>query len=163
MFKINDYVRYGEKGIFQIEEVTKRKSQNNKKEDWYVLRSHINGVDTKILTPVKNATLRPLMSEKEIHHLIDDISSQQSIWDENKRTRDDLFKSIIVSGKMSELTQMIKSIQATREEKLLIGKDISVRDKEFLKIAETFLFEEISISCNIKQDKVLDFIMSKTH
>lgn len=161
MFQKDDYLRYGAKGIFQVDDIVKRRDKNNKKTSWYVLLSHSNGVRTKILTPVENDELCNILSKDEAHQLIDEVPTLETIWNDNKHQREDTFKKILSSGKTRDLVQMIKSIHLAREEKLKEKKDISERDKEFFKNAENILFEEISISCGIEKDNVMNFINSK--
>ena len=159
MFKINDYVRYGAKGVFQIKEIQKRRDKNNKRCEWYVLYSNSDGVETKIITPANNNTLRKVLTKEEAYALLDQIDSLDLIWDVNKRTRDEMFHDILVSSDLLKLAQLIKSIHFVREEKLKEGKDISQKDKDVYKNAENLLFEELSVCFDIKKDQVLDFIL----
>lgn len=161
MLKVNDYVRYGAKGIFKIIEIQKRKNKDNKKVNWYVLYSNSDGVDTKILTPADNPTLRKIMSKEEALEIIEQMNDMEIIWDNNKRTRDELFHDILASGDMKKMAQLMKSIYFIRYEKLQEGKDIAQKDKDVFNNAEKLLFEELSLSFNIQKNEVLDFIMSK--
>lgn len=162
MLKVNDYVRYGAKGVFQIVEIQKRRNKDNKKSNWFVLYNNCDGVDTKIVTPADNPTLRKIMSKEEALDLIRKMEDMEIIWDNNKRTRDETFHEILASSDMNKMAQLMKSIYFTRYEKLQEGKDISQRDKDVYNNAEKLLFEELSISLGIPKNEVLDFIMSKS-
>lgn len=161
MFNIDEYVRYGAKGVFQVKEIIKKKNMQNKTTSYYVLCSNFDGLNTKIITPVDNNTLRAIISKKEVLQLIDAMPSVEVTWNEDKRLRENGFKEILASGQLKSLAQMIKSIHFTQQDKLKINKDISESDKQLFKNAENLLFEEISVSCEIKKDEVLDFILSK--
>ena len=160
MLKVNDYVRYGAKGVFQIKEIQKRRNKENKKVDFYVLYNNTDGVETKIVTPAKNDSIRKVMSKEDALSLIQNMEHIEIIWDNNKRTRDDLFREMLTSGNMTKIAQLLKSIHFTRLEKIKEGKDISQRDKEVYNNAENLLFEELSVCFDISKNEVLDLILS---
>lgn len=160
MFKINDYVRYGAKGVFQIKEIQKRRDKDNKKVDYYVLYSNTDGVETKIITPAKNESIRKVMSREDALSLIGEMENLEIVWDANKRTRDELFREMLTSGNLTKIVQLIKSIHFMRLEKIKEGKDISQKDKEVYNNAENLLFEEFSVCFNISKNQVLDVILS---
>lgn len=160
MFKVNDCVRYGAKGVFKIIEIQKRKNKENKKEMWYVLHSSNDGIDTRILTPANNPSLRKVISKEEVLDLLKEMDSMEIVWDDNKRNRDEAFRTILTSGDVYKMLQLIKSIYHTKKDKNKEGKDISQKDKDVFTNAENLLFEELAFSCNIKKEEVLDFILS---
>ena len=57
MFKEKDYVRYGSRGIFQVEQIIKKELKPRHPETCYVLSS-VYGIHTQIVTPASNPQLR---------------------------------------------------------------------------------------------------------
>lgn len=159
MSYVNEYVRYGSNGIFRIEDIRKRTNQDGVIEDWYILSSHKEGVDTSVMTPVSNAAIRPVLTREEIIRLIKEMPCIPSIWSDDKRERCAHFKAILNSNNVYELIQMIRSIYLMRKKKESEGKRLSDQDKGMFMDAENLLFEEISISYDINKEDVADFIM----
>lgn len=161
MNQVSEYVRYGSNGIFCVEDIRKRTGKDGVMSDWYILRSHKDGVDTSVMTPVDNALIRPIMSKKEIVSLIDEMPEIPELWFEDKRQRFDCFQTILESGSVYELVQMIKSIYHMRQLKEEEGKHLSDKDRDMFTFAESLFFDEVSISYDIKKEEVLDFILHR--
>lgn len=161
MNQVSEYVRYGCNGIFHVEDIRKRTGKDGVMADWYILRSHKDGVDTSVMTPVDNELIRPILSKKEISSLIKDMPKIPELLFEDKRQRFHHYQSILESGSVYDLVQMIKSIYLMRLQKEEEGKHLSEKDRELFSFAENLFFEEISISYDIKKDEVMDFIMSR--
>lgn len=160
MFNKQVYVRYGAKGIFQIQDIVKRKIGSRKAEDFYVLSS-VYGVDTRIVTPVSNPSLRLLMDQTQTKALIESIPEIDSSWIEDKRLREDTYKKVFNEGDNCKLVQLIKMISAKKTEKALDHKTISRVDEETFERAEELLHEEISLSVQIGKDQVADYILNR--
>lgn len=159
MYEVNDYVSYGAKGIFQIKDVLMKKGKSGQKEQWYVLYSLKDGIETSVTTPSSNEAIRKILSKEAIEKLIREIPSLETVWSENKTIRYQLFQGMLESGSIRKLAQLSKTISLVKEEKEVCGKQLAEKDKEYLHRAERLMFEEISVSIHIKQDKVLDYVL----
>lgn len=163
MFTSDTYVRYGAKGIFQVQEIIEKKGRHNTREFWYVLHSLKNGIETSVTTPVINTCIRQILDKETIQELIDEIPTLETIWSENKSLRYESFQKVIESGSARKLAQLAKTLYLIRDEKELCGKQIAERDREYLKRAEDLLFEEISMVFDIQQSEVKDLILHHTN
>lgn len=162
MYKIGDYVRYGAKGIFKIEDIIKKQDQHGKQQTWYVLNSMRDGIETSVVTLVDNDHIRKILDKPAIQHLLDEMPNLATIWDENKIVRYQKFHEIIESGSIYKLAQLAKTIYVIHKEKELCGKQLAQKDKEYLEQAQQLLFEEISLSYHIQEEDVLDMILRRT-
>lgn len=158
MFETKDYVRYGSKGIFQIEDIVRKKDRSGKLKDWYVLHNNQSDVETSVLTLADNDTIRKIMTEKEVKKLIEQIPEIPSAWIEDKSKRFLQFQDMLNSGSMYQLIQLLKTVYEAKEIKDLAGKQISERDKDFYKSAELLLSEEISVCLHMKKEDVPEYI-----
>ena len=77
MFKEKDYVRYGSRGIFQVEQIIKKELKPRHPETCYVLSS-VYGIHTQIVTPASNPQLRRVMNREEIDRMIDEMPLLES-------------------------------------------------------------------------------------
>ena len=88
MFKEKDYVRYGSRGIFQVEQIIKKELKPRHPETCYVLSS-VYGIHTQIVTPASNPQLRRVMNREEIDRMIDEMPLLESDWIDDKRKREE--------------------------------------------------------------------------
>lgn len=161
MLELNTQVRYGDRGIFCVKEITRKKNKERKWEDWYVLCAMHEGVETTVVTPSWNQKIRPLLRQEEILQIMEDMEHLPTIWIEDKRLRTDTFKEILSSGDFLKMAQLIKTIYLKKQEKSAVHKMISDQDNEILKYAEGLLFEEIALCFNVECEQVAQFIMQK--
>lgn len=156
---INTYVRYGSNGIFLIKDIAKRTSNEGVSEDWYVLLSDNDGVMTSVMTPVDNNIIRPILSKNEVKKLIKAMPDIPSVWIEDKHRRHESFKSLLDSGNIYKLVQVINSIERAKRKKEEDNKTISEKDQEILTFAQDLLYMEVALSFDIKKDEVQEFIL----
>lgn len=160
MFKVNEFVRYGSFGIFQIKDIEVRKTKEGKKQTYYVMYSN-DGVETKIITPIDNESLRPVMQSEEIEQLILSLPSLQDCWIEDKRLREEQFYKILKSGDMKQLAMLIRTLYLKKEEKATLGKQLAQKEQDILRQAENLLNEEVSLIAHIEKQEVVSYISEK--
>ena len=160
MFKEKDYVRYGARGIFQVDQIVKKELKPRRPETCYVLNS-VYGLHTQIVTPASNSQLRQVMNREEIEQMIDEMPQLESAWIDDKRKREETYQAILAEGDGRKLAQMIISIYTQKQDKLKDRKSLSRADAEMLARAEDLLHEEISLSFKIKKEEVADYLLSR--
>lgn len=160
MFKVNDYISYTNKGIFQIKEIITKRNRKREKESWYILYKIKNEVETSIQTPATNPSLRPIMKKDDILLLIEDMPNLKTEWNDNKKEREDHFQTMLNSGDIRQWAILSKTIYEMKQQKEAIKKSLSEKDKFFYDRAEDLLYDEISICFQIQCNSVQDFISS---
>ncbi len=158
MFKINEYVVYGQNGVCMIEDIEKMILRNEELE--YYILSPINNKKMTIKIPVNNKTMsiRDLMSKKEIMNLIEFISKKETIEIEDYRKKNQEYKSIIRSGNVTDIIKVINSINVEKDEKESLGKKINKTEDDILMNAKKQLYQEISIVLGININEVEAYI-----
>ena len=163
MFEVNDTIMYGTHGICKIEEITVKDFMGTKKE-YYVLKP-ISDAGATLFAPVNNTKIetkmRRILSEEEIHELIEKIPYEEINWIENENERKDKYKSIIAKGDRTELIRMIKALYFHKGEREAIGKLLYLSDERFLKEAERILYDEFQYVLKIQKEEMISFIFSK--
>ena len=158
MFKINDYVVYGQNGVCMIEDIEKMMLKDEEQE-FYIL-APINNKKMTIKIPVNNKTMsiRELMSKNEVMNLIECISKKETIDIDDFRKKNQEYKLIIRSGDVLEIIKVINSINLEKDEKASIGKRINKTEDDILISAKKQLYQEISIVLGIDINEVEDYI-----
>lgn len=162
MFKINDYVMYGITGVCKILDIKEEKDRNSVIKKYYVLRP-IYSKNTIIKTPVSNMkiSMRKIHSLDEVNSLITAIPSEETLWIEDEKSRNEKFKSMLKSGDCEALIKLVKSIYENKKSNRELGKKAYKGDEEIMKTAERLLNEEFAIILNISPDEVNSYIAEK--
>lgn len=157
MFEIGDCIKHNRYGICQIDGIRMRKMSNGKKIQYYDMHT-LQGIETKISSPVDNEDLLPVTSLDTIDELLEVITKLPSVWIEDNRERADKFQHLLNKGDIFELSAMITTLYEKREEKRSEGKSLPVNDIKLLEQAETKLHNELAFQLKIESSKVNEYI-----
>ncbi len=161
MFKVNDYVVYGLTGVCRITEIKKEYIYGDET-DYYVLHPVYNNMNKMIIKlPLNNPnlSLRAIFTKEEALSLIVAMPEKETIWIEDNRERNELFKAVLRKGKCEEWVKLIKTLYLEKEARSVVGKTLTNTDEEIMKTAEKQLTEEFAIALNISTDQVVPFIL----
>ena len=164
MFQINDVISYGAQGVYKITAI-ERKAIGKEKKDYYVL-TPVNERDPLVFAPVGNPfvqqKMRRLLTQEQIHKLIDSMPTEGALWVENENERKEHYKSILSKGEHVELIQMIKAIYAHKQAREAEGKRLHMSDERFFKDAEQILYNEFQYVLDIRsKNDLLTYIFER--
>lgn len=163
MYKVNQMVSYGPQGVYRISEIAD-KNITGKTIKYYVLKS-VKGSSSVVYVPVDNKVLvgkiRPVLTAKEVHDIINDMPNETLEWIEDDDERKDKFKTVILESDPAELAKMIRTIYRHRRELNANGKKLHLSDERFFNDAERVLYNEFSIALKISSDSVESFIIEQ--
>lgn len=164
MFQVNDVIIYGAQGVCKITDV-EEKSVGGKKKTYFVLKP-VDDKGATIFAPTDNAIvlnkMRRLLTEDEIHQLIDSMQSENPVWYENENERKELYRSILAKGDHRELIKMIKAIYAHKAQRDAEGKRLHMSDERFFKDAEQILYNEFQYVLGLSgKDDLLTYILKR--
>ncbi len=160
MFKVNDYVVYGTTGVCQVLDIVEEKDENNKNVQYYILQPVYNNT-MKIKTPVDNdkVLIRETITKDKVFSLIESMPEQETIWIEDNRKRNEVYKAALRTGNCQEWIKLIKTLYLKKKEKNALGKKLMKSDEEIMKAAEKNLHEEFAVVLDITPEEVLPFIL----
>jgi CarD family transcriptional regulator len=160
MFKVNDYVVYGLKGVCKIGSIGKDGYKNNEETDYYFLSPVYNN-DMTIMVPVNNPNIvmRHISTKDDVLSLIATMSEIEPVWIDNERQRDANFKAALKTGKPEEWVKIIKTIYLEKETRSSVGKKLTRTDEETFHTAEENLHQELAIVLNISPGEVVPYIL----
>ena len=105
--------------------------------------------------------MRKILSEQEVHHLIESMPQKETIWFKNENERKEQYKKVIAQGNHSELIGIIKALYLQKQKREAEGKHLYISDERFFKEAERILYDEFQYVLNIKKEDLLPLIFSK--
>lgn len=161
MFKVGEYVVYGNKGVCQIKSVGPIDMPGVPKDREYYTMSQVYLRGSTIFTPVDNEakTLRKVLTKKQAKQLIDDFKNIKPNWISDDKERDRIFTEILRGADCKELSNMLVSLQHRKEERIAGGKKATSTDERFFHAAEDILLGELGIALGVDREKVREYII----
>lgn len=155
MYKKGDYVVYRH-DICTIKDIRKNK---------------LNGITYYVMNPIDDDSLiidipiedrmghlRDVISSDNAKKLIERIPNINPIEDINEKNLEIKYKELLATGKYDDLIKIIKTTFLRNESRTNNKKKISEKDNNYFKIAEKYLYNELSISLNMSVEDVKDYI-----
>lgn len=147
MFELNDVLVYGANGVCKICDIRKERFASSKAELYYIL-SPIFGTQSTLYVPKENnilvKKLRPVMLKEDLHSMLDCAKSSDVNWNNDDRTRDEEFRSIVSHGLSVDLLLLIKAILIHRNELRVKIKKLHASDERVLVLSEKIAGEEFA-------------------
>lgn len=158
MFKINDYIVYGDNGICKVVDIGVPNVSCDKNKVYYTLEPVYES--GKIFTPVDNdrIVMRNLINREDAEKLIASINTIETYWIDDYKEREMKFKQVIKSCDCSEEVRLIKSVLQRKEVCKSAGKKLSLNDDKFLKKAKEKIVTEFSIAFDMSSEMVDKYI-----
>lgn len=160
MFKVNDYVVYGLKGVFRIEDIRKDEYSKENETEYYVLHPAYSDNMT-IMVPVNNpnTSMRHISTKEDVQSLIASIPEIDTVRIINYTERINYYKAALKTGKPEEWLKVAKTLYLERNSRSTDNKKLPKIDEDLLNTAEKRLHEEFAIALDIPQDKVSSYIL----
>ena len=158
MYKIGDYIVYRN-------DVCKIKNIKNNK---------INGITYYIMTPIDDESLiidtlidnkmgyiRNLISLEKANKLIDSIPNIKPIEDFSEKNLEYIYKDFLYKGSHIELIKIIKTSYIRNNKRTKNRKRISDKDDKYFRLAEKYLYNELSIIFNMSFEETKNYIYKR--
>lgn len=157
MFKENQYVLYKH----DVCKITNIKKNSNSNKDYYVLVP-ITDESLKIEVPLDNSlgNIKKLITKDKIKELIKEIPNIKPI-NINSKMIDGIYKSLLDDGSYESLIKIIKTAYLINKERSDNGKKIRDKDDQYFKLAEKYLYNEISVVLGMSYDETKQYIIEE--
>lgn len=161
MFEINDYVVHNTMGVNRITELIEE-TVNGETVEFFILEPAFGGnMRLKLPTAGCEDKMRAVLTRDEVDELISSIPEQESIWIDEDKIRYEEFRACLKTGICENWVALIKTLNAKKEERANIGKQLTRVDADVLKSAEKNLTTELAIVLDIDPDAVLPYIFEQ--
>lgn len=161
-YEIGSYVIYRAEGICDIIDIRRESFAGGEKAEYYIL-SPRNDPNSLLYVPVDNEKLtsmmRPLLSEKEIRELIDELRDERLEWINDSRARNSKFKEILSEGNRREVLVLLNTVREHISMNEANGKRSGTTDTGALSRACKLLRDEFSHAIPLASDlQLLDLL-----
>ena len=166
-FAKGDYVVYGSNGTCLIEDVRLVKFALDVREILYYILKPMKNDESTIYIPADNemlvGKLRRVMTKDEIDSLLLGMRDKEIEWNNDRRSRMEQLRTILVDGVTQKLLLMIRCIYMKKRELTEQGRKLSTTDENILKSAEKLVEDEFSYVLDIPQSDVGRYIRNLLH
>ena len=158
MFNIGDYLIY-RRDVCQLKEI-----KNSDSKDYYVLVP-INDKSLKIDVPIikQSDNIRALMTKEEITNLIKEIPKIKEVKIQDNRFVENEYKKLLLTGTEEDLIKIIKTTYLRNQERLDNNKKVGDKDNTYFRLAERYLYQEVSMVLNMSYDEAKKYIVDEVN
>ena len=164
-FEIGQNVIYGTNGLCLVEDIKEMSFIKGEAKKAYYILEPLRARASTIFVPADNEKLvskmRHVLTKTEIDTLLLGMSDKELSWENDRRTRAELFHDIIAKGLTEELLLLIRCIYVKKKELISLNKTLSMTDSKSLEFAENMVEEEFSYALDIKPSEVGNYIRKK--
>ena len=155
MYKKGDYVVY-RRDVCIIRDIKESKLKNTT----YYVMNPIDDSSLIIDIPIENKMgfLRDVISTDKAKKLIERIPKINPIENINEKNLDAKYKEMLYTGNYEDLIKIIKTTFLRNESRVNNKKKISEKDNNYFKLAEKYLYNELSVSLNMSVEEVKYYI-----
>lgn len=160
MFKINEYIVYGNDGVCKVEGIGKPDFSDESSDKKYYMLKPVFCDNSIIYSPIDNSrvVMRRVITKEEVQELINLIPEISTIDESNHRALEEKYKSALNTMDCKEWIKIIKTVYEKKQNEPVSGKRIGQIDKKYMKQAEELLYSELSIPLNIPKENVEEYI-----
>ena len=154
MFKVGDYVVYGNTGVCKIEDIGPLSIGSSDKE--YYTLVPVYGRNSKLYTAVDSdkVVIRPIMTKQESDALINEMEEIDALRIGDEKRREEIYKETMRTCDCKEWVRIIKTLYSRKMDRLSRGKKVTSSDERYLQMAEENLFGELAFSLQMPKEKV---------
>jgi len=164
MYRIGDWIFYGNVGACQVTDLSVRKIAGMDKEHpYYTLKPFDNDCSISIPADNNKIFMRPLISKEEAEQLIADIPSidAHAYYTTALRQLSEHYEDVLNTHDCHALIEMTMSIYKKRQEADANKKKLGAIDERYMKRAEDLLYGELAVALGIKKHEVQSYIADK--
>lgn len=163
MFGRGELIIYGSKGVCEVTDISTINISGASKDKLYYILRPVNDKDGRVFTPVdsEKTVMRRILGREEALALIRGIPEIGHLWVADERQREQNYRQALSSCDCREWIKIIKTLWMRNQERLSQGKKITAMDKKYFKLAEDYLYAELSASLGVPQEKMQAFITEK--
>ena len=165
MFKKDQLIMCGGHGVCRVVDVTGNPIDRlDKVRKYYVLEPVFEKGST-VYTPVDNdkVIMRRIMNKDEAEELVGRITEIDTVWIQEEKSREQMYKEAIRTYDCQSLVQIIKTLYLRQQSRLKEGKKVLSSDEQYLRKAEELLYSEMSLALSIPKNEVETYIKDAVH
>ena len=162
MYKKGEYIICGSNGICQVEDITTLDIPGIDHKRMYYLLKPVFSSGSTVYKPTDSdaSALRPALSREEATSLIASIPGIPTISITDEKALEKTYKEYVHSNNCESLVQLIKTIYLRKQRRIMKGFKVTAIDSKYFKMAEDYLYSDLSVALNIPREQMRDYITS---
>lgn len=160
MFEKEALIMCGGHGVCRVVDIVGNPIDRLDRKKKYYLLEPVFEKGSTVYAPVDSdkILMRPIMTKEEAEDLIARITEIETVWIQEERNREQMYKEAIRTYDCNTLVEIIKTLYLRKQNRLHEGKKVLSSDEQYLRKAEELLYSEMSISLSIPKEKVEEYI-----
>lgn len=165
MFKKNELIMCGGHGVCRVVNIIDNPIDRMDKERKYYVLEPVFEKGSTVYMPVDNdkVVMRRIMNRAEAEELVDGITGIETVWIQEEKGREQMYKEAIRTYDCRSLVQIIKTLYLRRQDRIKEGKKVLSSDEQYLRKAEELLYSEMSLALSISKEDVEQYITAAVH
>lgn len=162
MFEIGDYVVHGNNGVCRVEDIQTMDGVGGMTRTYYTLVPiYTSGSKLFVPTDSKKVVTRSVMTKKEAEELLKEWDKLETLWVENDKKREEVYKEALRSCDSRQWIRLIKTSYERNQTRMKQGKKATTSDERYLHMAEDNLFGELAIPFEMTKGEAEDYFVAQ--
>lgn len=153
MFNIGDFIVY-KRDVCKVIDIKEIKGYK-----YYTLES-LSDSSLRISLPVDTDAIRSIINPVDAVSIIENVNNIELCNATNDKALEQIYKKLLISDNCMDLVKVIKTTYLRNKKRSNSGKKIGSMDSFYYEQACKKLFQELTISLNLSEDKVADYLIS---
>lgn len=155
-YQKNDYVIYGGNGVCIVEDICTMDGSGLDDSRVYYRLKPLYEKGSMVYAPVDNlkSTLRELLSESEIHNLMEEFPDIEPITFQNEKSIEMEYRNVLQSYKSRELMRVMKTAFMRMRKRQRENKKVVLVDEKYFHKSKELLFGEWAVILNSSKEDV---------
>ena len=160
MFDKGELIMCGGHGVCRVVDIVGNPIDRLDRKKKYYLLEPVFEKGSTVYTPVDSdkVLMRRIMTKAEAEALIARITEIDTVWIEEEKNREQMYKEAIRTYDCDTLVEIIKTLYLRRQDRIHQGKKVLSCDEQYLRKAEELLYSEMALSLAIPKEKVEEYI-----
>ncbi len=163
MFEVGDYVVHGTHGVCRVEAVQEMDLAGTGSSRMYYTLVPLYTSGSKLFVPIEGGKVvtRSVMTKKEARKLLEEWDEIETLWIENDKKREEIYKEALRSCDSRQWVKLIKTSYQRNQTRIKNGKKATTSDERYLHMAEEHLFGELAIPFEMSKGEAENYFISQ--
>lgn len=160
MFEVGEYIVYGVKGVYRIEDITHIDISGVDKNRLYYVLAPIGENGGRIYAPTDNrkVMMRKVISKEEANQLIEELPQIELLWVPDDKQREARYKEALGTCDYRAWVSIVKTLYLRKQERVAQGKKVTSLDERYMRTAENELYSELALTLGIPKAQMESYI-----
>ena len=154
---------HGNSGVCRVESIQNMDGIGGAPQRTYYTLVPIYTSGSKLFVPTegKRVVTRPVMTKKEAETLLKEWDEIETLWVENDKKREEVYKEALRSCDSRQWVKLIKTSYQRNQARLQKGKKATTSDERYLHMAEDNLFGELAIPFEMTKGEAEEYFVAQ--